>query len=108
MAHAAIVWKVQQEYYALCATKATHSTKEYCQVFSTFNVTFQLEWPTAFVSMLDSIKLFNIDILQFFKPIDPCSFDLSFLNGFYAHMMVLPVCLFIVFSMRYLIASANG
>jgi flagellar biosynthesis GTPase FlhF len=61
------------------------------QVFSSLNVSFQIPWPPMFVSLLDSIKVVNIDVMSIFQPLSPCAFSMSFLNGFYAHMLLLPL-----------------
>jgi hypothetical protein len=60
------------------------------QVFSSLNVSFQIPWPPMFVSILDNMKIANIDFMSFFTPLSPCSFSLPFLSAFYAHMCLLP------------------
>ena len=73
----------------------------HCQVFGSLNVTFDIKWPTSFVNSLDFLKVVNVDLLQFFQPVSPCAFDMSFIRGFYTHMFFLPVSVLIVILVRY-------
>jgi hypothetical protein len=63
----------------------------YLQITSAFNLTFDVKWPDAFQNVIDTFKVFNVDVSSLFIPISPCAFTTSFINQFYAHMLALPI-----------------
>ena len=70
----------------------------YLQINSALNLTFEVKWPASFQALIDAFKVINIDFSAIFTPISPCAFKTSFINQFYAHMVVLPMAVFLIFT----------
>ena len=65
----------------------------FMQINAALNLVVDVPWPRAFLDFIDFSKIINVDFMSITSPFSPCSFDVSYLDVFYLHMLLLPMIL---------------
>jgi len=68
------------------------------QILSSFNLTFKIDWPNEFDSLMNAMYApFNIDLFSLFKDFG-CRVNSSYPAAFRMHMLMIPMLLSLIFA----------
>eukprot|EP00946_MAST-07B_sp_MAST-7B-sp1_P003800 g3800.t1 len=80
----------------------------YTQIFTALNLAFEVPWPPAFLTFLETFSFINLNILDLLAPLNPCALNTPFLTTGVIHMFMLPLFMLIVLIARGVTLCVKG